>query len=91
MAKWWFLPIMILAILPELIIELKKGQTIWTIHSDKAETRRTFWELTSHLSDRDRLIEVKLFQNQNKFINSITKLFLDSPKSLLIFSTYLAE
>ncbi len=74
-AEWWIFLIIFISTLPELIVELKYSDTVWTIHTSRAEVRRKFWEYRYHLQRLSALTELKLFQNVNHFIRMISDLF----------------
>jgi len=40
--KWWTLPLIVVATVPELIVQMKYGRRVWGIFHGRAETRRRY-------------------------------------------------
>lgn len=76
-AQWWIFALLLLATIPELIIEIKHGDGVWSIHGTKAELRRRFWDLRGHFENLNRLIEVKILGNIDSFFKHLRGLFQD--------------
>lgn len=74
--KWWVFLILFIGLMPEFIVEVKYGESVWNIHSAKAEVRRRYWDLESYFSRANSIAELKLFQNTGYFINQIKELLL---------------
>lgn len=73
-AGWWFLFIIILSAVPQLVLEIRHGQRVWGIFHARAEVKRRFWDLRSHFEQLPKLIELKLFQNLTYFGQTIKEL-----------------
>lgn len=76
-AEWKLFLIIMLATIPELIVEMKFGKRIWSIHSTDSETRRRYWEFRGHFLRLPDLIELKLFQNIPHFLSIIREMYID--------------
>lgn len=72
--RWWFLPILILSILPDLILQIKFGKIKYGIWDAKSEIKRKFNLLTFYFSDIASLTEIKIFKNKDYFKNIISNL-----------------
>lgn len=72
--RWWFLPILIFSILPDLILQIKFGKIKYGIWDAKSEVKRKFNLLTWYFSDISSLTEIKIFKNKDYFKNIISKL-----------------
>lgn len=68
--------ILIVATLPDLVVEIKYGRQVWGIHGSKAELRRKYWELRRHFFSLKSLVELKLFQNIGHFLSMVKELFI---------------
>lgn len=74
-SEWWVFLIILIGTLPELLVEMRYGRQVWSIHAGRAETRRKYWELHGHFNMLPSLVELKLFQNVQYFLSSIKELF----------------
>jgi ATP-binding cassette subfamily B protein len=74
-ASWWVFLLIIVATLPQLIIEIFYGREVWGIDQGKAEVKRRWWNLKWHFQHTELLTEVKLFQNIPHFLGLIRDLF----------------
>ena len=72
--RWWFLPVLVLSILPDLILQIKFGKIKYSIWDAKSEVKRKFNLLTGYFSDLASLTEIKIFKNKDYFKNSIRQL-----------------
>jgi ABC-type multidrug transport system fused ATPase/permease subunit len=72
--RWWFLPVLVLSILPDLILQIKFGKIKYSIWDAKSEVKRKFNLLTWYFSDLASLTEIKIFKNKDYFKNSISQL-----------------
>ncbi len=73
--KWWTLPLVVVATVPELIVQLKYGKRVWGIFHGRAETRRRYVAFMHHFYNVTRVIELKLFQNISRFLDVIRGLY----------------
>ncbi len=73
--EWWVFLIIAIGTVPELISEVRYGRTVWGIDFAKAEVKRRFWDLRGHFLHLNSLIELKLFQNIEHFVNAVQNLF----------------
>lgn len=64
-----------LATLPELFVEMKYGRNVWNIFASRAELKRKFFDVQSHITNSKRLTELKLFQNTKYFVQLIQEVF----------------
>lgn len=76
-AQWKIFVIVLLATIPELIVEVRYGKRVWGIHNAEGETRRRYWDYRSLFLRLPSLIELKLFQNIPYFLNAIRELYVD--------------
>lgn len=72
--KWAALAV-ILGTVPQFIFEMKFGTRAWGIHSAKAEVRRKYYEVRSFFYPIRSLVELKLFQTGNFFVEQAESLF----------------
>lgn len=76
-AQWQLFLIVLLATIPELIVEVRFGKRIYSIHGSGGELRRKYWDNRGLFLRLSSLIEMKLFQNIPHFLGMIKDLFLD--------------
>ncbi|MEW5805112.1 MAG: ABC transporter ATP-binding protein [Patescibacteria group bacterium] len=76
-ANWWMFVIIVIGIIPQLAVETRYGKTIWSIHDDKAETKRKFWHLEWKFKNVSSAIELKVFQNIKYLLDLIRRLFTE--------------
>ena len=76
--KWWTLPLIVVATIPELIVQMKYGRRVWGIFHGRAETRRRYQSFFHHFYDAMKIVELKLFQNIPYFLNVIRGLYLEA-------------
>ncbi len=74
---WRLCLLVCVALLPQFFVDISYGTTLWSIFDAETETRRRFNELHSHIRIRSRLVELKLFQNVEYFINRIRAILED--------------
>ncbi len=65
---WRFFLIAILTAVPDFLVELKYGDTSWSIWEEDSQTRRKYQSVRNHFHKLNRLIELKVFQNIKKFL-----------------------
>lgn len=75
--NWWVFLLVLIFSIPQFIISIKYGYSIWNIHGTKSEIKRRFYNLESHFMGISSLMELKLFKNIKYFISSISELFLE--------------
>ncbi len=69
--EWWFVPVLLLAIIPNLILQIKFGERVYGIWDAKAEVRRKYNLFTWYFSDIASLTEIKIFKNKSYFKKNI--------------------
>jgi ATP-binding cassette subfamily B protein len=69
---WRICLIVMVAIIPQFIVEIKYNNETWGIWDGDADTRRRFNNLTSHFEQKNWLIELKLFQNVKLFYEKLS-------------------
>lgn len=74
-SNWWLFVIIFLSTIPMLINELRYGRSVWNIHSSKAEVKRKYQEIYWRFGLVNSLIEMKIFQNVDYFVNTISDLY----------------
>ncbi len=74
-SDWWIFILLFVGTIPELVVEIKYGRSVWGIYSGKAEVRRRFWDLRRHFDEMPSIIELKIFQNAQYFLNTIREIF----------------
>lgn len=74
LASWPLTILLLVATVPELYIGARFGKEVWDIHASKAEFRRRFWDLQSHVNTLASVTELTLFQNARRFVSMISKL-----------------
>lgn len=72
---WRFLVLAVLATIPDFIVQLKYGKSSWDIWDEDAQTRRKYKSIRNHFVYRHNLIELKVFQNVDKFYNLLTDMY----------------
>lgn len=84
----------ILTSIPLFVVNLKYGNSIWTIHSENSSRQRKYHHIRSHIQGRTGLTQTKLLQASNKLldiVNNILNQFrkdnLKLEKKNLIFSS----
>lgn len=75
--KPWITLVVIVAIIPQFISEIKYGKETWSIWDADANTRRRFQDYQGHFQDRTRVVELKLFQNINYFYEKIKEILVN--------------
>jgi len=65
--NWYFVLIMIIAVIPILYIEIKFGRTKWGIWDAEASERRKYGEFSRPFERANSIIEIKIGQNGNYF------------------------
>lgn len=81
--QWWLALFLFLFMIPELLVQMQYGKTIWSIHGSKSEVRREFYEQEKQFNVFSALLELKLFQSAKYFYGLIEKLleeFLNAQK-----------
>lgn len=71
---WIFLAVL-LGTIPEFLVEIRYGHSIWGIWQSGTEMRRRHWDIRSRFSQLSELIEMKLFQSSGYLIEKIRILF----------------
>lgn len=72
---WRICGLVVIALVPQFLVDARHGKSLWGIFDAETETRRQFGEFTRHLRNRIPLIELKMFQN--------TRFFLERMRGLL--------
>jgi ATP-binding cassette subfamily B protein len=75
MTQWWIFLLIVIGTIPTLIIEIKYGKNAWNIFSSRSEIRRRYMDIRQHFSMSSWLIELKLFQNAQHFMNLVMELY----------------
>lgn len=73
----WVFTLILIAAMPNLIVELKYGQGVFSIYDIRAENRRQFFSFRRHFFSLYSLIELKVFQNVDHFYGLLKKMFTD--------------
>lgn len=73
-AKWWLFLVVLIASVPEFIIEVQHGQRLWGIFMGRTEVRRRYWDLRRHFQFLPEIVELKIFQSTEHFLGIIRKL-----------------
>lgn len=68
---WRLCFLVAIALIPQFIVDVKHGHTLWDIYGAETEIRRQHIEWTRHFSHRIFLAELKLFQNVEYFLAKI--------------------
>lgn len=68
---WRICLLVVVAIIPQFIVELKYNDDTWGIWSADTATRRKYNHLQQHFEQKNWLIELKLFQNVRLFYQKI--------------------
>lgn len=55
------------ALVPQFLVDVRHGRTLWSIFDSETDTRRRYQELRRHFQSRFHLTELKLFQNIHYF------------------------
>lgn len=74
---WRFFALAVLTALPDFIVELKYGKSSWDIWDEDSQTRRKYHSIRRHFMSRHNLVELKIFQNVNKFYKLVTGMYKD--------------
>jgi ATP-binding cassette subfamily B protein len=76
-AYWspWVALLILLATIPEFIVERRAGDDVWTIWMGDAETQRRFESARGYVERPGDLVEVRLFQNGRFFGDLMARLF----------------
>jgi len=72
-----FFLIVVMATIPDLIVEIKYAKDVWGMWGAKAETRRKYFDTQNHFQKVSGVTELKLYQNTGHFINIIKNLYQD--------------
>lgn len=72
--KWWFLVILVLAILPDLYLEIKLGKKKWGIWNLDAETRKKYYDTKNSFNQLSKILDIKLYGIGNYFKNILSSL-----------------
>ncbi len=81
--KWWVALILVISLIPDLIIEIKYGRSIYGIWGAKAEVKRKYFENRKHFFNIASLIELKIFNLKNYFITNIDNLLTSFNKEVI--------
>ncbi len=68
---WRICVLVVIAIIPQFLVELKYNDDTWGIWSADTATRRKYNHLQSHFEQKNWLIELKLFQNVGLFYRKL--------------------
>ena len=68
---WRLCILVILALVPQFLIDVRHGATQWMIFGAETDVRRRYQELRRHFMSRNFLAELKLFQNVEFFTKRI--------------------
>lgn len=60
--QWWFVLVLVLGTLPELLVELRYGAQVWGIYGANAELKRRYWSIKRHFEWPESVAELKLFR-----------------------------
>jgi ATP-binding cassette subfamily B protein len=71
---WRLFLVVLVSLIPQLIVDLKHGKTLWDINDGQTEDRRKNSELNRHFYGRTSLLELKLFLNVGYFLKRISAL-----------------
>ncbi len=74
--NWMICLLIIIAIIPQFIVEIKFNNDTWGIWNADAATRRRFNNLRDHFEQKNWLIELKLFQNVHLFYTQIKEILI---------------
>ncbi len=73
--------LMIASLVPQFIVDIRHGTTLWMIFMGETDERRRYSELNRHLRQRSSLVELKMFQNVDYFVTRIGDILLNFQKS----------
>lgn len=82
--NWVICLIVIIAIIPQFISEIKYNDDTWGIWDSDTATRRRHNNLRSHFEEKNWLIELKLFQNVKLFYEKIKNILGDFNKKQIV-------
>ena len=74
---WKIFLLVVVACVPLLWIEVKHGNTIWSIHMAKSEQRRKYQEIKRHTMWAGNIRELQTFQTIPFFISRLRKMLTD--------------
>ena len=62
------------SLIPQFLVDVRHGNTLWSIWDAETETRRQYNETARHFRNRNFLAELKLFQNVDFFVRRMQSL-----------------
>lgn len=68
---WKLCLLVCIALIPQFLVDIRHGATLWMIFNAEIDTRRKYNELTSHIVNNARFAELKMFQNIAYFVRRI--------------------
>ena len=74
---WRICILVLVAIIPQFIIEIKSSNDAWTIWDIDAKERRRYNNLQEHFHQKNWLIELKLYQNVRNFYEKVKNILFD--------------
>ncbi len=74
-ARWWVPVVLLAASIPQLFVEIKYGDRIWSIWGWRGELQRKYSILKNHIEYTPWFIETKIFDNLEYFLKKIKALF----------------
>lgn len=69
MYDWHLCALVVVSLIPQFLVDVRHGTTLWTIWDAETDTRRHYNEILRHFRNRYYLAELKLFQNVPFFID----------------------
>ncbi len=78
---WRLCLLVIAALVPQFLVDIRHGTTQWMIFSAETDVRRHYNELRRHFMNRNLLAELKLFQNVEYFMKRMTGILDDFRKT----------
>lgn len=71
---WHILLVIVIAIIPRFIVELKFGEQMWHVYQDKAESKRVMWHAQEQLDNANNIREAQTYKLKNFFLVTIQKI-----------------
>ena len=72
--RWWFMLILLIAVLPDLYLEIKYGKNKWGIWNLDAETRKRYWETKGYFQVLSTILDIKLYNVAEYFKSRVSEL-----------------
>lgn len=73
--KWWLLVVLVLALIPSLVVEMRYGHVSYGLDVETSQEKREYWMLQRHFYDLNDITEVKLMGLYPRFMRRINELF----------------